>query len=194
MNHYFCLFNATSGECEGSYIQEYQVVPPEAVEVTRNDFILVSKDHNWIYDWDAKKIVYKSWLQRASMTELRTRAQELVKEDTRNKITSGFAVKLKDTYIIFECELEDQINLNTYYNEAIANPDRTWQLHGRYQQNPTKFLLTLSADEIKTIQNACSKYIDELRRSGWEKQDYVTSEARTPEELQNFIIEHGGSN
>lgn len=193
MNHYFCLFDATSGECQGSYIQEYQTVPPEAVELSKNDFVLVSRDHNWVYDWDTKKIVYKTWLERASAKELCERAQEIVREETKAKILEGFVVKLKDSYIIFNCELEDQINLNTYYNESIANPDRTWQLRGHYQQNPLRQLFTLDAEEIKQVQNACSKYIDEVRRIGWKEQEYVTAESRTPDELRTYIINHRGT-
>lgn len=193
MNHYFCLFDATSGECQGCYIQEYQTVPPEAVELSKNDFVLVSRDHNWVYNWDTKTIEYKTWLQRASLVELRCRAQEIVREETRAKILAGFVVKLKDSYIIFNCELEDQINLNTYYNESIDNPDRTWQLRGRYQKNPERHLFTLNAEEVKLVQNACAKYIDEIRRDGWKEQEYVTSQERTPEELQNYIVKHRGT-
>lgn len=191
MNHYFCLFDSTSGECKGSYIQEYQTVPPEAVEVTKNDFVLISKDPNWVYNWDTKAIEYKTWLQRATMEELRTRAQALIREDTKAKILEGFVCKLKDSYIIFNCELEDQINLNSYYNESLANPERTWQLRGHYQKSSDRLIFTLNAEEIKLVQNACSKYIDEIRRDGWKDQEYVLSSERSIDELRQFIINRG---
>lgn len=180
---YYCLFDPNTGRKVAGYVAELHTVPEDAVKVSYNDFLLYSKSNNYRYNWETKEPEYVVPEREVDLENLRTEVLELISEVTKNRIISGFIVKLGNDYVRFDSDIESQSTYNNNVLNATLNPDTKWEVRGYVNNAATKTVLSLSADEMRAVQEACSNHINTEKKRGWELQDYARNSSRTVEEL-----------
>lgn len=185
--HYYCTFDANTGEKLGGYILEFQKVPPEAISVSYNDFKLYNSSNYWRYDWDEKKPVYVDRIMTMTFEELKARAKEIINQNTEKAITAGFTAYIQGQYVKFDSDLEAQVTYSNNFNDSVANPEGTWQARGYVNGAGEKSILTLNATDMATIQTACTTFVNAAKKKGWEEQAYVDNGSLLLDDLRSFV-------
>lgn len=189
---YYCLFDPTTGDRLGSYIEGITKVPENAIKVSKNDFLVYASSPNWKYDWETNepKYVYPA-AEVITIEDLRKKALTKASDDTAKAITSGFVLKLKAAIVRLDSDITDQLNYNTYAAAANNNPEYTCVVRGVISGDYGKTEFKLTAPEIISVQQSCAKHIDDFRKAGWERQAWINDIKRTEKELQDYL---GGDN
>lgn len=184
---YYCLFDPNTGDRIGSYIEGINIIPDNAIRVSKNDFDLYASSPNWKYDWDTNEPKYVAPIKVYNIDELREMAIVKARAVTKAAIESGFVVKLKAALVRMDSDIESQVTYTAYAAMAVSDPEYTAQLRGYVAGDIGKSELDLTASELLVVQKKCVEHIKRAKAAGWERQNWINHEDRTESELLTYL-------
>lgn len=185
---YYCLFDPTTGEKLGGYVEGVHAnIPTDAIRVSKNDFILYASDSNWRYDWDNKAPIYVPPIANINLKVLRKECLERSNKITEREITAGVSVVIPRLgRARLDTDRDTQLTFLAIANNASDNIDKKFSIRMYLEGEMEKSTHEVDFEAIRVISNAMTDHIMGAKARGSERRDYICDVTRSVEELLTY--------